>query len=130
MYKTNVDVYRCIEEMKQGTMMNGWTLMSGDKEVIDKRFMIAVGDIDQLKNEIILQYKVFANVFLRKVRNIRGETIRYEVLDSRYISIVTDTDLNPVRYLYTPKNKTDQRKYEPEEIHHFRDGRNLDDSLF
>ena len=130
MYKVNVDVYRCIEEMKQWTMMNGWSLISKEKEVIDKRFMQAVWDIDQLKNEIILQYKVFANVFIEKIGNVRGEVIRYKVLDARYVSIVTDTDLNPVRYIYAPKSITEQKSLQPEEVHHFRDGRNLDDPLF
>lgn len=81
MYKTNTDIYRCIEEKIQTTMKKGWELHRVNKTdgkhtvAYDPSFSIALGNIDELKKLIVISLDVFADVFIRKRRNIRGQVI-------------------------------------------------------
>lgn len=138
MYKTNTDIYRCIEEKIQTTMKKGWELHRINKTdgkhtiAYDENFTNALGNIDELKKLIVISLDVFADVFIRKRRNVRGQVIGYEVLDTREVSVITDADLTPVRYTYrrkTPRTVS-MESFEPENIAHFKTGHNWDNPIF
>lgn len=138
MYKTNTDIQRCIEEKIQTTMKKGWELHRINKTdwkhtiAYDPTFSQALGNIDELKKMIIMALDIFADVFIRKRRNVRGQVIGYEVLDTREVSVITDADLTPVRYTYrrkTPRTVS-MESFEPENIAHFKTGHNWDNPIF
>lgn len=137
MYKHNTDVYRCIEEKIQTSMRKGYELQrvnSTDgkrKTTTDEKFTQALGDIDEMKTKIILNLELFSDVFIRRVRNVRG-VLRYEVLDTREVTIITDSDLKPIRYTYRRKSPGTLRmeSYLAEDVEHFKSGHNFDNPLF
>jgi phage portal protein BeeE len=85
----------------------------------------------KLKDDIIQQVTVFGNGFIRKRRNIRLDVIGYEVLDTRFMSIVTDDNLTPIRYQYqSPIQNSSIQTYPPEDIIHVKSNTDFDNPLF
>lgn len=73
---------------------------------------------------------IFGNVYIRRVYNARG-VMKYEVLDPRYVTIFTDSNLLPVRYMYqNPAKKGVVDRYEADTIIHFKNDDDLDNPLF
>ena len=88
--------------------------------------------MDALKGMIIQALDIFADVFVRHRKNLRGQTIGYEVLDTREVSVVTDSLLNPIRYIY--RRRTPQsiavESYPAEQIDHWKTSTNWNNSIF
>lgn len=138
MWRINTDIRRCIAEKCETAMRGGFELQKknkGDgavKVAYDEAFIDALGNINDLKTKIITTLEVFWDVFIRRKRNIRGGVIGYEVLDTRYISVVTDSFLVPVRYIYERRsaNTYAQEVYQAEDIYHARNWYNFDNMVF
>ena len=138
MWRINTDIRRCVAEKCETAMRGGFELQKvnktdGVKKVAyDPDFLDALGNVGELKTKIITTLEIFGDVFIRRKRNIRKKVIGYEVLDTRYISIVTDSFLVPIRYLYERRaqNTYAQEVYTPEDIFHASNGYNFDNVLF
>jgi len=138
MYKNNTDIFRCIEEKVQTAMKKGYEFQKVNvtdgkrKTVTDPEFVKALGNIDDMKKLIIMALDIFADVFIRKRKNIRGNTIGFEVLDTREVAVITDPDLKPIRYTYRRKTPTSLTvdSFPAEDVVHFRSGHNWDNPLF
>lgn len=111
--------------------------------VEDPDFLAALNKyqtINEMVYDMVQNLDLFGDVYIRKrynaFRGVRGYTgatvIGFEVLDTRCIKIITDSNLNVVRYIYERKGQGYQKQedYFPDEIAHFRAGRNFDNPLF
>lgn len=140
MYRINPDIRRCVIEIQQTSAKSGFELKKklktdGKEKAITieefEKSLLKSGGFRQLKNEIIMSVSIFANGFIRKHLNARKQPIKYSVLDPRYVTIFTDSDLNVVRYQYQPPVlKGSIETFTPEEILHVRDNRDLDNPLY
>lgn len=140
MFRINPDIRRCVIEIQQTTAKSGYEthkLMkttANEKVVTVEEFESALGKsggFRHIKNEMIKNLAIFANAFIRKHNNARKQAIKYSVLDSRYVSIITDFELNPLRYQYSPpiyKGKIEE--FLPEEIIHVKELIDIDNPLF
>lgn len=138
MYRTNTDIFRCVEEKIQTAMKKGYELQKvnitdGKRKVTkDEAFERALGDVQDLAKKIILALEVFGDVFIRKIFNVRGQVIGFEVLDTREVSVVTDSNLVVQRYMYRRKSGTSLKveNFEPFEIVHWKYGHDWDNPIF
>jgi len=140
MYRVNTDIRRAITEKQETSMKNGYEIRryvenSQREKVIDAPLwsdaMEASWGINKIKNAIIKNLDLFGNVYIRKARNIRKGIAKYEVLDSRHVSIVTDSFLNPIRYQYkNPAKKGAIDTYPADEIFHYYDDTDMDNPMF
>lgn len=88
------------------------------------------GGIHALKNKIVKNLDIFGYTMIRRVYNARNIK-KYEVLDPRYVSVITDTDLIPVRYIYkNPALKGRQESYDAEDIITFMEDEDMDNPVF
>lgn len=55
----------------------------------------------RMKNEIVKNLSVFGNAFFERRYNART-VMKHVPLDPRYVTIITDSDLVPIRYAYNP----------------------------
>ena len=106
-----------------------------EKEIYDKN----VDDLLEfgkgwttLKNEILKHYLISGNVFVEKLYNSERETrvVGFNVLDTRYMSIVCDRHYNPVKYIYRDIKNNQTLEYRPETILHFGDNTDFDNPAF
>lgn len=119
--------------MKKGYELHRINKTDGKHTLVyDPAFSQALGNIDELKKLIIMALDIFADVFIRKRRNVRGQVIGYEVLDTREVSVITDSLLVPIRYTYrrkTPRTVS-MESFQPEDIAHFKTGHDWDNPMF
>lgn len=88
------------------------------------------GGINVLKNKIVKELDIFGYTFIRRVYNARNIK-NYEVLDPRYVSVVTDADLVPIRYIYkNPIRKGKQENYDAADIIVFMEDEDMDNPVF
>jgi len=137
MYRKNIDIRACIRELQETSMKNGWELRrsysskDGEKVVYDEKFTQALGNIKVLSDGIIKNLWLFANAYIQKRKDRIGRTIWYKVLDSRYITIVTDSNLIPVRYMYNqPVLQGGVIDFPAKEILHWRRWEDFDNIVY
>lgn len=142
MYRRNTDIRRAIYELGETAIKAGYELRrknltdySKEKIVQNVDFARAMelsGGLHKIKKEIIRNLKTFSTVFiLRKEKNVYGKVIKYEVLDTRNVTVITDSELKPVRYQYkNPKLPGKIFTYNPDQIIHHIDDSDLDNPLF
>ena len=107
MYRVNTDIRRAIKEKQETSMKKGYEIHSTQKngkvkvvEVPNFDFaMKQSGGINILKNHIVKNLDLFGYCYIVRTLNIKG-AMKYEILDPRFCSVVTDTDLNPLKYIY------------------------------
>lgn len=140
MYRINPDIRRCVVEIQQTTAKSGYELKKQlktegkEKVVTNEQFEAALqrsGGFRQLKNDLVMNLSIFANGFIRKHMNARKQPLKYSILDSRYVTIFTDSELNVLRYQYQPpvlKGKIET--FLAEEIIHVRENRDIDNPLY
>lgn len=141
MYRINSDLRRCVQEIQQTSGKSGYSLRqyvsSQDyfKEVADP----AVDDLlnfgkgwKALKSEIIKHYCISGNVFIEKLFDERTgkKIVGYNVLDTRYMSIICDKEYNPIKYIYRDVKNNQVLEYKPEFIFHFIDNVDMDNPAF
>ena len=69
--------------------------MKGENDVTDARveaLFANSGGFQNIKRQIIQHAIISGNVFIFQELNARNEPLKLEVLDSRYVSIVTNSD--------------------------------------
>jgi phage portal protein BeeE len=139
MFRINTDIRRCVKEISETSAKSGYDtkqiLTDGsDKDISVPQFeqaLKASGGFKHIKDEIIKNLSIFGNAYIRKHNNARGQGVKYTVLDSRYISITTDSELIPLRYQYNPPFKQGGvQTYQPEEIIHIKDTTDPDNPVF
>lgn len=139
MFRINTDIRRCIKEISDTSVKSGYEihnkLKSGKEKVVTvpefEAALKASGGFKRIKDDIIRNIIVFGNAYIRIHSNVRKQGIKYTVLDSRYVSIITDSDLTPIRYQYNaPFGKTGVQTYTVEEIMHVRDTTDIDNPAF
>lgn len=136
MYRKNVDIRACIREISETTMKNGYELRyvqaNGKEKVMeDEAFNKALGNIKDLKDAIIKNACLFANAYIQKRRDKIGRLLGFKVLDSRYITIVTDSNLIPIRYLYRhPVFNGQLLEFPAKDIYHAKKGEDFDTLVY
>ena len=137
MYRRNVDIRACIREIQETTMKNGWELRKpyaskeGEKVVVDEKFQFALGTIKALKDQILKNLWLFANTYIAKRRDKVRRVIGYRVLDSRFVTIVTDENLTPLKYIYNqPILQGGIITYPADDILHWRKGEDFDNIVY
>lgn len=138
MYRSNTDLRRCIAEIVQTTGKSGYETYrvnkAGDREVvIDARFerlLLSSGGFRKLKSQIIQQVAISGTVFVLKDKNPLGTEAEWSVLDSRYISIVSDTTLTIKRFMYQHPKLQSVKAYLPDEVSVFSMHSDPDNLLF
>lgn len=140
MYRINPDIRRCVIEIQQTTAKSGYETKKllktdGKEKTITvpefEKCLLKSGGFRPLKNDLVMNLSIFANGFIRKHLNARKQPIKLSVLDSRYVTIFTDSELNVLRYQYAPpvlKGKVES--FLPEEILHVRENTDLDNPLY
>jgi len=126
MYRWNSDVNRCIQEIQQA--ISGQYILQAETnnwfETIQDLTIDAVlngnSQFSHLKNEVLKHLIVSGNIFILKERNVRGQVIAYKVLDTRYISVITDEEYNVVRYTYYDPKVNKQMVIGTEEVFHYK----------
>lgn len=142
MYRRNTDIRRAVYELQETAMKSGYEIRKKNRtdntkeKVVENiefaRAMELSGGENRIKKDIIKNLKVFATVFIRRAEyNARGQVIKYEVLDTRGVTVITDSDLNVVRYMYkNPKIPGKVFKYEKKDIIQYFDDSDLDNPIF
>lgn len=124
MYRVNTDIRRAIKEKQETSMKSGYEIRQkmrdGTEVVVEapefEGAMERSWGANKLKNDIVKSLDLFGYAFIRRVYNIRNIK-KYEVLDSRFVSVVTDSDLVPLRYIYkNPALKGKSETYEADDI--------------
>lgn len=139
MYRINTDIRRAIKEKQETSMKSGYEIRrkvkgEAEEEVVEapefEGAMERSGGANKLKNDIVKSLDLFGYAFIRRVYNVRNIK-KYEVLDGRFVSVVTDSDLIPIRYIYknpAQKGKTDS--YSADDIITVKDDDDLDNPVF
>lgn len=137
MYRKNIDIRACIRELQETALKNGYELRKsysskdGDKVVYDENFTKALGRIKELSGGIIKNLSLFANVFIQKRRDLAKRTMGYKVLDSRYVTIITDSNLVPLRYMYAqPVLNGGIIEFPAKDILHWKRGEDFDNIVY
>lgn len=149
MWHINTDIRRCVAERQETSMKAGYELHRTNKTnpnervAEDPEFIKALNkfqSITEMKDEIIMNLDLFGDVYIRKIYNIfknvkdyKGSKVMgYEILDTRNVKVVTDARLRPVRYIYDRKatGLYVQETFMPDEIQHYRNGKNFDNPVF
>lgn len=134
MFRINTDIRRCIKEISETSVKSGYEIhlqqANGNNKVIEvpefEKVLKASGGFKTIKNEIIKNLSLFGNAYIRTRRNVRT-ALKYEVLDSRYIAIITDYELNVLRYQYAPPYKKGEViTLMPEEVYHLKETVDMD----
>lgn len=86
-YKTNTDIYRCVEEITQNCWMYWYRLLNWDSEVDDQdiRWLIT----PQFMKEVLQNYLIYWNVFIRVIRSPIG-IARLQIIDPATVRIYYD----------------------------------------
>lgn len=138
MYRIDADIRRCIQEIQQTSWkswysIRKWINNRQDYKTLDIK---EVSDIltpkifNVLKNEIIQQLSISWTVFILKEKNLEGSAISFRVLDTRYMSVVTDTNYVPTKYLYTERSTAQVIQYEIDEIFCYKEVADIDNPVF
>lgn len=139
MYRINTDIRAAIRELCETSAKSGYKFQfrqaNGKKKDVDvEGFVFAMqqsGGFKSVKSEIIRHVGIFGNAYLVTAeKNVRNQPIRFEVWDPRHVSIVTDSDLVPLRYVYQPPNMARQKVAEAEDVLHVTDDTDLDSPVF
>lgn len=139
MYRVNTDIRSCISKKQQTAMKSGYEIRqaivsTGNERVVEAPLFIEAmdrsGGIQDIKNKIILNLEAFGNAYIRRRYNVRG-VMGYEVLDSRHVTVITDSELVPTRYIYqNPAKKGTVETYEAKDILHVVYDSDLDNPIF
>lgn len=139
MYRVNTDIRRAIKEKQETSMKSGYEirrLVKGatEEEVVQapdfEGAMERSGGAYKLKNDIVKALDLFGYAYIRRVYNVRNIK-KYEVLDGRYVSVVTDSDLVPMRYIYkNPAQKGKTENYDAKDIIAVKLDDDLDNPVF
>ena len=134
MFRINTDIRRCIKEISE-TSVKSWyeiklTQWNGKDKSVEvpefEKVLKASGGFKNIKNEIIKNLSLFGNAYIRTRRNVRT-ALKYEVMDSRYVAIITDYELNVLRYQYAPPYKKGEViTLMPEEVYHIKETVDMD----
>lgn len=140
MFRINTDIRRCVKEISETSVKSGYQIKQvlltdgREKDVTVPEFEAALkasGGFKKIKGEIIKNLSIFGNAFIRKHNNVRKQGVKYSVLDSRYVAIITDSELNVLRYQYNPPFKrTGVETFMPEEIMHVMETVDMDNPAF
>lgn len=138
MFRANSDLRRCIEEIQQAiwsewfelrTLNSDWEYEIINDLLIEK-ILNSYNNFNFLKNEIIKHFLISWNVFILKTKNARQQANSYKVLDTRFMSVITDTDYNVVRYTYFDPRVNKQFNYSIDEIYHYKNISDIDNPIF
>jgi hypothetical protein len=138
MYRIDADIRRCIQEIQQTSWKWGWAVRKWidnrkdykNVEVKEVSDILWWNNFIRLKNEIIQQLSISWTLFIKKNINIEWKSNWFEVLDTRYMSVVTDWNLIPVRYIYQDKVQNQSIAYNPEDIYSYKDITDIDNPVF
>ncbi len=138
MYRIDSDIRRCIQEIMQTAGKSGWIIREwinnrqDYKQIKNQQIneMLWSDNFNTLKNEIIKHLEISWNVFILKGLNLEDKAVDFKILDCRYISIVTDSNLNVVRYLYKDIKKNVILTYMPDDVYHYIDTIDPDNTVF
>jgi HK97 family phage portal protein len=131
MYRFNSDLRRCVEEMQQNAIKDGYELLRWDDVVEDQKIDDALNFVKPFglfKNQVIQHLVVANNAFIEYVKNPMGTIIWYKVLDPRTIAIVADNQWNVQKYIQNINQQIIE--FEPDEIEHFTDNLDPDNELW
>lgn len=95
MYRVSADIRRCVDIVANTVAKKGFKTMKGENDVVDARveaLLLNSGGFQNFKRQVLQHAQISGNIFIFQELNARGEPLKLEVLDSRYISIVTNSD--------------------------------------
>ena len=137
MYRTNSDIQRCVEEIQQTSGKSGFEVRKQmrTREIVKETpiFSNALensGGFRFLKAEMLKSLLIFGNIYIRIGRNLSGKPILFEILDARYVSVVTDENFKPLRYLYRNPKKIGVYEYSADDILHEKNMKDWDNPVF
>ena len=138
MYRIDADIRRCIQEIQQTSWKSGWGVRkyinnrSDYKNIEIKEISDILGGNKylRLKNEIIQQLTISGTVFIKKDLNMEDNPNGFQVFDTRYMSVITDWNLTPTKYIYQDKVKNQAIEYKAEDIYSYKDITDIDNPVF
>ena len=141
MYRANSDIRACVRELqntagKSGYKFRKWIDSQSyykDVSAPDVEKILSYGKgFDYLKNQIVKHITISENVFIEKLYRLGSMNIvvGLRVLDPRYMSIISDTNYNPIRYIYQDRKTNQTIRFEPKDIIHFMREQDHDNPMF
>lgn len=140
MYRVNSDIRACIRELRDTAGKSGYKLRKWIdtseyyKDINDSRIEALLNfgkGFDDLKKKIIKDIELSEMCFLEKLYRINSnEVIGLRVLDPRYMTIVSDDQYNPLRYIYADPKTRKVIRHEPENIYAFIRESDQDNPMF
>lgn len=138
MYRIDADIRRCIQEIQQTAWKSGWAIRKwinnkSDyknieiKEVTD---LLWGNKFNKIKNWILQHLNISWTSFIKKDLNIEDNPNGFEIFDTRYISVITDSNLNPTKYIYQDKVKNQAIEFTPDDIYKYSDITDIDNPVF
>ena len=122
LYRENTDLRRCVEELYQTVWKDGFKIYEWENEIKNNAIINALNywdGFDILKNIIVRDTQVAANIFILPIKNGIGATIWFQVLDPRTIRIVANKYWEVLRYIQT--RWWNVQEFQPNELFHFKD---------
>lgn len=137
MYRINVDIRSCVKRKRDFTW-KWWIKIylewkdGTDTIQNDNTFVKAFFKNSWWEKKIIWEFikhnDVSWNVFIRKIRNWAWKLIWIKILDSRYVTIVTDRSFNVIRYVY--KKWWTFENVEAKDMYHYKEDIDFDNEMF
>ena len=141
MYRVNSDIRSCITELqdtagKSGYKFRKWVEASQYyKDINDSRIESILNfgkGFDDLKRKIIKNIELSEMCFIEKLYHVsrQNEVVGLRVLDPRFMSIVSDDQYNPIRYIYRDVKTHKTIQYSPDDLYHFTRETDHDNPMF
>jgi len=122
LYRENTDLRRCVEELYQTVGKDGFKIMEWENEIKNQEIISALNygnGFDILKNTLIRDTEVAANIFVIHIKNAGWKIIWFQILDPRTIRIVANKHWEVLRYIQT--RWWNVQEFLPNEVFHFKD---------
>ncbi len=138
MYRIDADIRRCIQEIQQTAWKSWWGVRRWinnrsdykNIEITEVNELLSGDKFNKIKNGILQHLSISGTSFIKKDLNIEDNPNGFQIFDTRYMSVITDVNLNPTKYIYHDKVKNQAVEYWPQDIYKYSDITDIDNPVF
>ena len=126
LYQKNGDIRQCVRKIAWSTARNGIYLQDNDRQTVEDNVvtdqvfdLFKVPTFAKFKIKFFMNYLCSWELYVKPLRNLMGETIRFDIIDSRAVTkIVKDWVITWYRVISNNGTKTET--YNADEVWYFK----------